>query len=105
MQITICAHLYCTNLEEKVRLEIAVKDTGITIAREQQQGIFEAFIQSSGQSVRKYGGTGLGLAITKRFMNIMGGIITLQSELGKARIFTFVSPAISPANSSIDIVA
>jgi hypothetical protein len=38
-------------------------------------------------------------------MNIMGGIITLQSELGKGRIFTFVFPAISPANSSIDIVA
>lgn len=104
IQITIRAHLYFTDSEEKVWLEIAVEDTGIGIAREQQQGIFEAFVQSSSQSNRKYGGTGLGLAITKRLMNMMGGIITLQSEIGKGSIFTFVFPAISPANSSMEIV-
>ncbi|WP_413175758.1 PAS domain S-box protein [Anabaena azotica] len=104
IEITIRAHLYFTDSEEKVWLEIAVEDTGIGIAREQQQGIFEAFVQSSSQSNRKYGGTGLGLAITKRLMNMMGGIITLKSELGKGSIFTFVFPAISPANSSIEIV-
>lgn len=98
VQINIRAHLYSTEAEEKVWLEIAVEDTGIGIAREQQQRIFEAFVQSSGKSDRQYGGTGLGLAITKRLINMMGGIITLQSQLGKGSIFTFVFPAVSPAS-------
>ncbi|MFM2060952.1 MAG: hypothetical protein RLZZ507_622 [Cyanobacteriota bacterium] len=105
IEISIRAHLYATNTEEKIWLEIAVEDTGIGIAREQQQRIFEAFFQSSGQSDRKYGGTGLGLAITRRLMNMMGGIITLQSELGKGSIFTFVFPAVSPATGLPEIVA
>ncbi|MBD2296759.1 PAS domain S-box protein [Anabaena sphaerica FACHB-251] len=104
IQISIRAHLYFINTEEKVWLEIAVEDTGIGIAREQQQSIFEAFVQSSGQSNRKYGGTGLGLAITKRLMNMMDGIITLQSELERGSIFTFVFPAVSPANGLKEIV-
>ncbi|MEA5575809.1 ATP-binding protein [Anabaena sp. UHCC 0451] len=104
IQICIRAQTYSTNTEEKIWLEIAVEDTGIGIAREQQQSIFEAFFQSSAQTNRKYSGTGLGLAITKRLMNMMGGIIALQSELGKGSIFTLVFPAVSPAIGLKEIV-
>jgi PAS domain S-box-containing protein len=104
IKITIRAQSYYTHTEEKLWLEIAVEDTGIGIAREQQKSIFDAFVQSSGKSDRKYGGTGLGLAITKRLINMMGGIITLQSELAKGSIFTFVFPAVSPASQLKDTV-
>ncbi|WP_353930313.1 CBS domain-containing protein [Okeanomitos corallinicola TIOX110] len=104
IKIHIRCQFYLTDTEEKVWLEIAVEDTGIGIAREQQQSIFEAFFQSSSKSNRKYGGTGLGLAITKRLMNMMGGIITLQSELGQGSIFTFVFPAVSPTTELKEIV-
>ncbi|WP_016952889.1 CBS domain-containing protein [Anabaena sp. PCC 7108] len=105
IQILIRAHPYSTNNEEKIWLEIAVEDTGIGIARNQQESIFEAFVQSVGQSNRKYGGTGLGLAITQRLINMMGGMVTLQSELGIGSTFTFVFPAVSPAIELKQIVA
>ncbi|NET71034.1 MAG: PAS domain S-box protein [Sphaerospermopsis sp. SIO1G2] len=98
IKIYIRSQHYRIDTEAKIWLEISVQDTGIGISREQRNSIFEAFIQSSGKNDRKYGGTGLGLTITKRLMNMMGGIITLRSELGKGSTFTFVFPAISPAN-------
>ncbi|MBK1988188.1 GAF domain-containing protein [Sphaerospermopsis aphanizomenoides BCCUSP55] len=104
IKISIRAKSYFADQEEKIWLEIAVEDTGIGIARDQQQSIFEAFVQSSGKSSRKYGGTGLGLAITKRLINMMGGILTLQSEPGEGSIFTFVFPAVSPGSDMIKIV-
>ncbi|MBD2692246.1 PAS domain-containing protein [Anabaena catenula] len=104
IQISIRAHPYCTNNVEKIWLEIAVEDTGIGIERSQQKSIFEAFVQSAGQSNRKYGGTGLGLAITQRLINMMGGMVTVQSELGIGSIFTFVFPTVSPALELTQIV-
>ncbi|WP_071191792.1 PAS domain S-box protein [Trichormus sp. NMC-1] len=104
IQISIRAHSYFTNNEEKIWLEISVEDTGIGIDRHQQQSIFEAFVQSVGQSNRKYGGTGLGLAITQRLINMMGGMVTVQSELGIGSIFTFVFPTVSPAIELTQIV-
>lgn len=94
IQITARAHTYTTIEGNRHWLEVAVKDTGIGIARDQQQRIFEAFTQSAGQSNRKYGGTGLGLAITQRLTQIMGGTITLQSQLGQGSLFTFVFPEV-----------
>ncbi|TAE57749.1 MAG: CBS domain-containing protein [Nostocales cyanobacterium] len=98
IKISIRSQHYLIDTEPKVWLEISIQDTGIGIEREKQQSIFEAFVQSSNKSDRKYGGTGLGLTITKRLMNMMGGIITLQSQLGKGSVFTFVFPAISLPN-------
>ncbi|MGC9524799.1 MAG: PAS domain S-box protein [Limnospira sp.] len=83
-----------------VCLEIAVEDTGIGIAPEQQDDIFDAFRQSEGQSNRKYGGTGLGLAITKRLTEILGGRIELQSELGRGSRFTFIFPQVRTLDSA-----
>lgn len=94
IQITARAQTYSTPESGKTWLEITVEDTGIGIAPEQQQRIFEAFTQSAGQSTRKYGGTGLGLAITQRLTQMMNGIITLQSQLGQGSIFTLVFPEV-----------
>lgn len=92
---------YQTLNGEKFWLELIIEDTGIGIAEDQQSLIFEAFIQSSGQSNRKYGGTGLGLAITQRLTQMMGGTVLLQSQLGKGSIFTFIFPEVSLAQNPI----
>jgi PAS domain S-box-containing protein len=69
------------------KLLLEVEDTGIGIPESQQQLIFEAFRQQSGQSNRKYEGTGLGLAITKKLVEKMKGEITLQSTPCKGSVF------------------
>ncbi len=76
--------------EDFLNLEIAVEDTGIGIPRDQQELIFEAFEQRRGQDISKYGGTGLGLSITRRLVEIMGGYITVVSEVGKGSTFKVV---------------
>ncbi|MBI9033353.1 MAG: response regulator [Bacteroidales bacterium] len=66
----------------KLDLRIEVQDTGVGIAKVALEEIFESFKQQDGQSTRKYGGTGLGLAISKRLIEIMGGKIWVESEVG-----------------------
>ncbi|MGC9527657.1 MAG: ATP-binding protein [Limnospira sp.] len=83
--------------DRPISLEITVADTGIGISSDQQQQIFEAFVQSEGQSTRKYGGTGLGLAITRRLTHLLGGNVTLKSELDVGSTFTFTFPNIKIA--------
>jgi signal transduction histidine kinase len=71
---------------------IAVADTGIGMTPEQMGKLFQEFSQASASTTRKYGGTGLGLAISKRFCQMMGGDITVASELGKGSVFTVRLP-------------
>jgi signal transduction histidine kinase len=73
-------------------IEIAVSDTGIGIAPEEQGLIFEEFRQVGSDYVRKREGTGLGLALTRRFVELHGGTIRVESEPGKGSTFTFTLP-------------
>lgn len=73
--------------EDHVRLRFSVKDTGIGIKEENLEKIFEAFEQENAEVTYKYGGTGLGLSIVRKFSELMGGIVTLQSEYGEGSDF------------------
>ncbi|MBI3156546.1 MAG: response regulator [Burkholderiales bacterium] len=70
-----------------VALQIVVEDTGIGIAPEAQQRIFDHFSQADGSTTRQYGGTGLGLAICRRLLTLMGGSIGVDSEPGRGARF------------------
>jgi signal transduction histidine kinase/CheY-like chemotaxis protein len=74
---------------EGLCLTFCVHDTGIGIGHEQQDDIFSAFSQADGQVTRKYGGTGLGLTITKQLIEMMGGKIHVESEVGRGSRFIF----------------
>ena len=71
----------------EVRLRLSVEDTGIGIAPEAQQSIFDHFSQADESTTRRYGGTGLGLAICRRLLDLMGGSIQVQSKLGQGSKF------------------
>jgi PAS domain S-box-containing protein len=73
--------------------EVHVSDTGIGIGREHLGKLFQPFSQVDGSSIRKYNGTGLGLAISKKFCQMMGGDITVVSELGRGSRFSIRLPA------------
>jgi signal transduction histidine kinase/DNA-binding response OmpR family regulator len=70
-------------------IQVAVTDSGIGISPEQQAKLFQSFQQAESSTARKFGGTGLGLAISKSIVEMMGGKIWIESELGKGASFIF----------------
>jgi signal transduction histidine kinase len=73
-------------------IELAISDTGIGMTPEQQAKLFAEFTQADSLTARKFGGTGLGLAISRRLARMMGGDVTMASELGKGSVFTIRLP-------------
>jgi PAS domain S-box-containing protein len=94
---------YCKGEHKFLNFEILVKDTGIGIAREKMQKIFESFTQADSSTTRKYGGTGLGLAISKSLAELMGGHLTVDSEPGKGSTFALHLP-IEIANDQPEVL-
>lgn len=78
--------------EDKVQLRFEVRDTGIGIAEDKLDTIFESFSQAESHTTRIYGGTGLGLTICKRLTELMGGQLTVESVLGEGSCFSFELP-------------
>jgi signal transduction histidine kinase len=89
--VTVRASSYGTGHR---RMLFAVSDTGIGMTPEQTARIFNEFTQADSSTTRKYGGTGLGLSISKKFCQMMGGDVTVESEPGKGTTFLVDLPAV-----------
>lgn len=100
--VTLSATTIAGEGEGKGSLRIVVTDTGIGIAPERQQQLFEPFHQADASTARRYGGTGLGLAICKRLVTLMGGRLGLSSEAGRGSLFWIeipLNPTDPPSNA------
>lgn len=89
-------------LEAKT-ITVAVLDTGIGIARDQQDAVFKEFTQAHSGIEKQFGGTGLGLTIAKRMLRLLGGDIKLESEVGQGSIFTVNLPAVEAELPEVEL--
>lgn len=89
----VCVHVSLETRNCSPFMRFDVEDTGIGVPLDKQATIFQSFSQVDGSSSRKYGGTGLGLAITQQLASLLGGEISLTSEMGKGSTFSLILPA------------
>ena len=101
--VTVMAKLI-DSTEEKAQVEFAVTDTGIGIAPDKVDSIFESFTQAGSDTARKFGGTGLGTTIVKRLVDLQDGQVSLTSEVGKGSTFTVSLPFAISAMAPEDLV-
>ena len=87
--------------KERGLLEITISDTGIGIASDKLDRVFESFEQADGSITRSYGGSGLGLSITKQLIELQGGKIRVQSTLGRGSQFIFTLPLSTEQNKTL----
>jgi PAS domain S-box-containing protein len=91
-EVELLASCRCAEDGPGQTLQLQVRDSGIGIAKDQHERIFQAFQQIDGSISRHYGGTGLGLAITRQLVEVLGGQVTVESELGQGATFTVLLP-------------
>jgi signal transduction histidine kinase/DNA-binding response OmpR family regulator len=97
-QGTVTLHANRLTKGDRDWLSFAVSDTGIGIAAEKLDHVFGEFTQADNSTTRDYGGTGLGLAISRRFSELLGGDLSVHSELGEGSTFTILIPAELPGS-------
>jgi len=79
-------------IENAPFIRFDVEDTGIGVPEDKQEKIFDTFVQADSSTSREFGGTGLGLTITKRLAELLGGQLTMTSEVGKSSVFSLTIP-------------
>ncbi|KGJ98462.1 response regulator [Thalassotalea sp. ND16A] len=99
-EISITAQ--CAELQGNSAIKISVKDSGIGIPAEKLESVFEEFSQADQSTTKNYGGTGLGLALVKRFCELMGGNIHIESEEGKGSSFIFELPCVVAGKKAVE---
>jgi signal transduction histidine kinase len=95
-----------TASQQNGSLKLVVSDTGIGIEKEELNQVFEEFHRGDSSSSKKYRGTGLGLAIAKKFVNLLGGDISVESEVGRGSVFTVMLPldaSTEPRNAPLGV--
>ncbi|KAH9455531.1 hypothetical protein Pst134EA_022991 [Puccinia striiformis f. sp. tritici] len=100
--ITLTANLMDTDAKGRWRVQFHVIDTGIGIEEDKLQRIFDSFMQADGSVTRKYGGTGLGLTISRNLVQMMGGHLDVESEVGKGSDFAF-DVILGPADPEVEL--
>ncbi|MDX2465558.1 MAG: ATP-binding protein [Porticoccus sp.] len=101
-RVTIRCYKSLESSAKKAVINISVEDNGIGISEEAQGQLFQPFVQAEGSTTRRFGGSGLGLSITSRLVEMMGGVITIQSTLGLGTTF-FVSIPFDPVPDNKEV--